>query len=69
MSELNGGSEDDYDAVLFCNPTTRATHGDLQMWNTMVDLADGGVAGGIGAAGHAGVASLRPPRARESAAS
>jgi hypothetical protein len=45
VSELNGGSEDDYDSVVFCNPTSRTSHGDLEMWNTMIELADGGVAG------------------------
>src|SRR5690606_31582984 len=45
MSELEGGDEEDYDVVTFCNPTSRATNGDLEVWNSLVELADYGVAG------------------------
>ncbi len=40
-----GGSEDDYDSLTFCNPTTRATHGDLAVWQQMISILDDGVAG------------------------
>ncbi len=40
-----GGDEDDYDSITFCNPTSRATHGDLAVWNQLIAAVDDGLAG------------------------
>ena len=40
-----GGDEDDYDSITFCNPTSRATHGDLAAWRQLIGLVDDGLAG------------------------
>ena len=44
-AEHRGGDEDDYDSVLFCNPSPRASHGDLTVWNQLIGILDDGVAG------------------------
>ena len=51
-ADHQGGDEDDYDSVVFCNasptqltPSPRAAHGDLEVWNQMIAILDDGVAG------------------------
>jgi hypothetical protein len=39
-----GGSPEEYDSVTFCNPTTRATDGNLAKWNELISRADAGLA-------------------------